>query len=285
MLGARKNKKPERISYLYPEPNLMIDISITGSLCFAKSDPLRRIQKERKTMKTFKCKLASSCLCLFIASKVAAQIFNPSIVGYYTLGISSGDNLIANEFNGSPDNTLDSVLIDGVASGSTFSQWDSVANQLLPASIFDGSVWSINYSFGPDGGGGVLHSPSNTTIIFLGTVVNVDLNTDTYAFVPPARASGTYLLAMAAPFSSGTFQQIVGRAPDAGDSVRTLDAVTQVYSTNTFNGSTWNNGDPSLALGSAAYFDLAPIPEPSIFALLGLCTAIPVIFRRRNSRA
>ncbi len=239
-------------------------------------------------MKTHKCSLAWLTVGLFAASTAPAQVFSPNVVGYINSSISPGDNLIANQLSASPDNTLNNVLTYGVLAGSTFSEWNPAANQLLPASVFDGSTWSINYTFAPNGIGGVLNSPSATTVTTVGNVVNFDFDSAAgYTFVPPAYSPGTYLLALAAPLEDATFQQIVGRAPNAGDSVTTLDGSSQLYSTTTFDGTAWSNGDPSLAVDQAAYFNLAlnPVPEPSTFALFGLGAVGLVALRRRNSQA
>lgn len=232
-------------------------------------------------MRAFKWKIALLVGCMLTSSKAPA---NP--VGYYNLNISPGDNLIANQLSASADNTLDSVLPVGPLTGSTFTEWDPAANQLLPVSTYNGSSWSIDYTFAPNGVGGVLNSPSSQTITIVGVVVNMDSTYEHYEFTPPAYGPGTYLLALAAPLAAGaTFQQIVGRAPDMGESVRTLNAATQLYSTTTFDGSVWNNGTPSLAVGQAAYFNLIAAPEPTTLALAGFGTAALIIFRRRNSQA
>ena len=54
---------------------------------------------------------------------------------------------------------------------------------------------------------------------------------------------------------------IVGRDPLVGETVRQLDPTTQTYSSTTFEGSTWNNGTPSIdgADGEAAFFTLMPL--------------------------
>lgn len=219
------------------------------------------------------------CAALFLAVRTYA------VTGYYSVSISAGDNLIANQVSASPDNTLDNVLYSGVATGSTFTEWDPTSNQLLPVSVYDGSAWSINYTFGPNGTGGVLNSPVATSVTFAGTLVNYDVNTGDYTYVPASLNPGVYLLAFAAPVTMPpeTFQEIAGRAPIAGDAVKTLDPATQTYSTTTFNGSTWNNGAPVLGIGQAAYFQLAEVPEPSTYALMLGCGAAVLTFRRRIS--
>ena len=210
------------------------------------------------------------------------NVYSSNAVGYIDLPIYAGDNLIANQLSDSPDNTLDTILVGaGVLPGSTFSEWNPAANQLMPLSVFNGTSWSFNYSLSPDGTGGVLDSPGNTTVTLLGDVVNVDLPGGGYTFVPPARGPGTYLLGLAAPLPGATFEQVIGNDPMAGDSVETLNAQSQTYATTTFNGTAWDNGAPSLEIGESAYFDL--VPEPSVFALIALGTGI--LTTGRSTRA
>ncbi len=239
-------------------------------------------------MKTFRWDLALLTVCLFAASTAPAQIYSLNVVGYINLNISPGDNLIANQLSASPDNTLDSVLTYGVVPGSSFSEWNPVSNQFFPASIYNGSIWSINYTFGPNGMGAVLNSPSATTVTTVGDVVNFNVMLTTipgYTFVPPDYGPGTYLLALAAPLGGASFEDVVGRLPNVGDSVTTLDGPTQGYSMTVFNGTNWSNGDPSLAVDQSAYFNLVPVPEPSTLALAGLGAATLIFFRRRSSWA
>ena len=215
-------------------------------------------------------------------------VYSLNAVGYINIPIYAGDNLIANQLSDVPDNTLDTIFAgSGVLSGSTFTEWNPATDQLLPSSVFNGASWSINYSLSPNGVGGVLDSPANATVTLVGDVVNVDINppnSSTYTFVPPARVPGTYLLTMAAPFAGGTFEQIAGRAPIAGDAVETLDAETQTYSTTTFDGTAWSNGAPSLDVDESAYFTLA-VPEPSIFALASLGAGILLICQIRRGHS
>ncbi len=240
-------------------------------------------------MKLSKRNIALLSAYAFAAATVSAQssVYSTNIVGYYNLDISHGDNLIANQLGSSPDNTLDSVLTAGVVAGSTFSEWDPASNQLLPASSYNGATWSINYTLGPDGTGGVLNSPSTAVVTLVGNVFNAILPVNgppIYTFDPPNRGPGSYLLSLATPVQEdSTFLNIVGRAPHAGDSVVTLDGPTQIYSTNRFNGSAWSDGDPLLAVGQAAYFNLAPVPEPSALVLSGFSVTAFWIFRRRKT--
>jgi len=221
---------------------------------------------------------------VFTAVCYSASAQSP-VVGYYNLAIFPGDNLIANQLTTATSDTLNNVLTHGVSDGSTFTEYDSAANQFLSLSYYNAptSSWTIDYPFAPNGVGGVLDSPDNATVTLVGGVVNYNFNNSQYTFVPPAYGPGTYLLSLAAPLTMGTFSQITGREPEAGDSFATLDGATQTLMTATFDGATWEIGglpvaDPTLTVGHAAYITLAT-PEPSSYALMGLGAAALLVSR------
>jgi hypothetical protein len=235
-------------------------------------------------------KLSSAALVVWVlALSSALSQTSINIVGYYNRVLYPGDNLLANQLVAS-DNSLNGVLATGVPEGSTFTKWDPLANAFLPYSIFDGGTWSINYSFNPiDGLGGVLNAPSRFTNTFIGEVYqghdaahHVDGPLFGYWDGTP-RGGGLLLLADQDPITAG-FDRVVGRAPQDGEWVRTLNELSQVYSVTTFHqGSGWDNGEPALAVGQAAYFHL--VPEPSTAALAALGAIVMVVRRRGSSRA
>ncbi|PWU18243.1 MAG: hypothetical protein C5B50_09600 [Verrucomicrobia bacterium] len=231
---------------------------------------------------------------LLLTSVLPAAAQGPSlnVVGYYNLPIFAGDNLIANQLD-NHTNTLDSLFNPNtgtVPNGATFRQWDAVQNTYSPVSTYSASsgLWSIDYTL-PLLGGGLLHAPSMFTNTFVGDVDQTYFEVDGAGFLYtnyPHYASGYYLLSCPIPFSGASFTNVVGRAPQNGEWVKILDPSTQTYRTTTFDGSsgTWNNGDPSLGIGQAAFFDLGPVavPEPSAFVLLGLSASSYLIRRRRK---
>lgn len=81
------------------------------------------------------------------------------------------------------------------------------------------------------------------------------------------------------------FYAVVGRNPNNGESVTTLDGESQLYSTTTFLNDTWDNGSPSLSVGQSAFFNLvnniAPVPEPSAMALIGSSASLLLVSRRK----
>jgi PEP-CTERM motif len=238
-------------------------------------------------VKTLKGSLVLSTVLSGMAMSAFAQA---PVVGLYSIQILAGNNLIADQVTtgSSAPNTLDNVLTANVPNGATFAEFDTATGQLNPLSTFNATqgTWSIDYTFGPNGLGGELNSPSGFTATFGGNIINTD-GDGNYTFIPPTGNPGTYLLSMAAPLGNdtpqgvpggpfGTFQQVVGRAPVAGESVQTLSGIT------TFNGTTWDNGVPSLAIGQAAFYNLT-VPEPTSYALLGM--GVGALFFARRFRA
>ena len=245
-------------------------------------------------MEASKLRFTGVILVLGMASAALAQtdVYSINVIGYYNRSLSPGDNLIANQLGygagGQYDNTLNNVLIYGVADGSTFTEWDSVGNRFLPFSTFSAALtnWSINYTLDL-GQGGVLRSPVAATATFVGEVDGNIFVVDaaTYNW-NPGYGTGYYLLSAPVPFSDATFAQVVGRNPMDGEWVRILDEATQTYTVTTYHdGLGWDNGDPTLAVGQAAWFDLGPvdIPEPSAGLLLGAALTLTLLGNRRRS--
>jgi hypothetical protein len=221
------------------------------------------------------------CLAFFLGASVSANcqnVYSQDIVGYITQPLYAGDNLIANQLSDS-NNTLNAIFQPGVPEGATFTEWDPASQQYLPASVYNiNTGWSINYEL-DYGQGGLFHSPLTFTNTFVGTVwpgFNPDVT-----FVPPlVTGTGSLLLSCFVPFSSVTFYDVVGRDPQNGESVTVLNAVSQIYTTTTFQNGVWNNGVPTLDVGQAAFFNLEPVPEPSVYNLIGASLLFAITARK-----
>jgi hypothetical protein len=227
----------------------------------------------------------ATLVALWCARPVAllAQGYSLDVVGYYNIELSRGDNLIANQLDDGVGNHLADIFPQEVPTGSTFTEWNSTTDSLMPISTYNGSTWSINYALAQDGTGGVFNSPIAATLTVVGTVENFNVETGEYTFAPPARGIGTYLLCTAAALGEVTFQEIVGRDPVASDFVKIWDASTQTYTTTTYNGVSWDNGVPTLNVGQSAYFGLAAsTPEPSSLVLIALGAGCWLYHRRRR---
>ena len=175
---------------------------------------------------------------------------------------------------------MNTIFNLNIPQGTNFTKWDAALAQYLPSSTYDiNRGWSINYNLGY-GEGGLLQSPSQFTNTLVGSIWS-GFN-DSAAFVPPVVSnSGLLLLSCYIPIPSATFYNVVGREPQNGESVSTLDAISQIVITTTFQNGVWDNGDPSLGIGQSAFFNLETAPEPPTLALLGLGLFLLHSLRRR----
>ena len=226
------------------------------------------------------------------ATPAPAQVYSSNIVGFANIPIFSGLNWLGNPFD-SPPNQL-SALIPTAPEGATVSLWDSTLNLFTSTVTYSmGFGWSSDLTLNP-GTGFQLDSPSSFTNTYAGTALDFDGSGWGGGVMPSpfSGSSGYYLLSSKAPialtgnvFNTGVgpfsvFQAIIGRNPLAGESVTTLDAATQTYFTTTWNGSAWDNGAPSLAVGQSAMFNIGPVPEPSTLGLLALALGVLWLVRR-----
>ncbi len=232
-----------------------------------------------------------ACLLILAGSSMLnaqSNVYSHNIVGYINRAILPGNNLIANQLDANPNNSINTILL-GVADGATFTKWDAAANLFLPLSTFSASsqTWSINYTLNL-GEGALVHAPYLTTNTFVGGVVpytNIvsDLGGGVWA---PNYADGLHLIACPMPVGgpvSLMFERVVGRAAESGEWVQVLDENTQTYITATFDGLEWDN-DLQLTVARAAWFNLGPVnvPEPASMALVGLAAGALVAARHRR---
>jgi hypothetical protein len=250
----------------------------------SKKDKRTKAQKKGYLMKQ-QLKL-KSLLSVFAIALFAFEHDAGAIVGYVNVPIYTGDNLIANQLDAGANtlNDLFPISNTSIPDGTTFKEWDPIANMYTPTSTYNSvSGWDINYNFNTfaSGAGGVLNSPSAWTWTFVGNVIQYsNLLGGNGPVWNPNYASGKYMIASPIPLGAPMdtmFTNVVARPPLIGESVQILNAATQTSTTTTFNGTTWNNGDPSLAPGQAAWFNL--VPEPSSVALIGFGVVMVALLR------
>lgn len=232
--------------------------------------------------------LAATVIAGAMASAANGQqtIYSQNLVGYINFNIYTGTNFIANQLDNGQGNTLDSLIPQSGASemvpeGTEFTEWNATTQQFMPISTYDTvNGWSINYvlTFGE---GGLLISPAPFTMSTVGDVLvgtpGIDLVAGT--FTPPLITdSGLMLLSCIDPIKNATFYDVVGRNPQNGEWVTTLDPQTQAYTTTTFDDGAWNNGTPELNADESAFFYLEPVPEPSIVCL-GVTGLLAMVWR------
>ena len=224
------------------------------------------------------------CSTTFFCFDSVAQVYSPNIVGYVNQVWPADGYLLINNPLGSPNNTV-SGLFDSVSNGTTVELWDAGANAYTAASLKGPGGWTINYDLFP-GTGARLYSPVNYTNTYVGEVLDGDGVTAVEPIDPPSPfdgPDGIYLLGTIAPVAilgEDVFLWTLGRGPNAGESITTLNPLTQMYSTTTYLGvGLWDNGTPSLSVAESAFFT---IPEPTTFTLLGLGSLALVMVRRRS---
>jgi hypothetical protein len=232
------------------------------------------------------------CLAFAVLGSMAGTA-HANIVGYVNLTFQPGANWFANpllntDIGGDDLDSLSSIM-PTAPDGTTISLWNPAANQFATTSTFNNGAWSDNLVLDP-GTGALLNAPSQFINTFTGTVENFDgtiANTDNSFGTAPlfSGPDGFYFLACktsVALSGNEVLQDIIGRGPQNGEQVTTLNALTQTYTTTTFLNGAWNNGDPTLAVGSAAMINLGPAPEPSSVALILAGVASVIAVRRRQ---
>ncbi len=217
-----------------------------------------------------------------------AQVYNPNIVGYINQPIYAGNNFLANQLDNGTGNTLSNLFQAGIPQGATFTKWSSSQLQFLPFSTYDQSTgWSINYDL-TYGQGGLLHTPSTFTNTFVGSVWPGFNGQIPFNNPPLVSGNGVFLLSCYIPIANATFFDVVGRAPNNGDYVKTFNALTQLETITTYNGNTdtWNHGVPLLAVGQSAFFGLGVglAPEPASTALVGVGILVLAGLRRQRRK-
>jgi hypothetical protein len=230
-------------------------------------------------------------LCLAFALFISViRPAHANIVGYVNLTFQPGANWFANPLlnNGGGGDSL-SAIMPTAPDGTTVSLWDPTANQFSTTSTFDDGAWSDNLVLDP-GTGALLNAPSQFVNIFVGTVENFDgtiaISDSSFGTAPLfSGPNGVYFFASKTPVvlsGDQVFQDIFGRGPLDGEQFTTLNALTQTYTTTTFNNGIWDNGDPTLAVGQPAMFNIGPAPEPSSLTLLLAGVASVIALRRRQ---
>jgi hypothetical protein len=246
--------------------------------------------------------LASANLLLLCNSSGQVSL---NIVGYVNKQYPEGWSLIANPLdNTSPSgNTLNVLFGNTMPDGAQISKWTGSSYNTF---TYDTVGWldaSFNYVGASvtlvPGVGAVLHTPTlPPNLTWVGDVIH-----DTgpppndiirHPATPPA-SPGVYLLASTFPVVS-SFADVVGRAPNNGEAVLTINSLGSPTVVQFDSGGWVDSGfnpvpDPTVGVAESAFFALGGadfanwhlpgiVPEPGTFTLLALGSVI--LFRRRE---
>ena len=217
-----------------------------------------------------------SRICIVALALLATSA--PAQVGYVNVAFKPGDNLFVNPLT-TGNNLLSQILIP--PDGTTISLWNPASLSFDVTSTYSASAWAWSMDLHlPPGTGARLTTSTAWTGTFVGEVLAHDGDpalSEPWPFAPPAPFSGPngiYLLEDKCPMVStgnDVHLYVLGRTPNLGEQFTRLDRTTQTYITSTYGAGGWDIL-PSLGVAEAAFFNIGPIPEPSMGALL----AIPV---------
>lgn len=231
-------------------------------------------------------KLRSVLIGMLVLAATACTAFP---VAYYNVVCKPGDNLLAGQLYPSGTDPLDGIswatlvqYSDPAPVGTTVSTWDPSIQTYSQVSVFTDSGWSSDFTFHL-GEGIRLNAPSQFTLTFVGNVYLNITGPDNPLFVPPvfSEDNGIHFLACKFPMrldptqDNSVWTWVIGRAPNLGEQFTWLDAAAQQYHTTTYTAGGWDNGEPSLAVGQSAFFNIGPVPEPGTVTLLAVgCAAM-----------
>jgi hypothetical protein len=207
----------------------------------------------------------------FVALLLSATLCNANVVGYVNLNFPVGDTLFGNMFDDGSGNLL-SQVIPSPPDQTAIYIWTPSTQSFSQAAVFSTatSTWSANPEMTP-GKGFKLHTSTAFMNTFVGSVLAPDgspWNGQNPVPLPAVNtSSGVFLLACRTPFNLpyiglglSVFPAIIGRDAVYGDQFSWMDSAQQIHITRCIAGKVdegweeWDNGEPALPLGQAAFF-------------------------------
>jgi hypothetical protein len=215
-------------------------------------------------MRTKTLLVAAAALAATVISS-QAQVYS-GIVGYATINLTNGYNLIANQLDYDGTGTNNSVVTffsTNLVAGSTVLAWNTGSGGFDTASWINskgvlkwtGNTNSINAALG-EGHGVFVQSPSAITLTEVGNVIT---GTNTIALTP-----GLNIASAVSPIG-GAIQTNLNYVPVVGDTILPFDPSAQGYSTtytyiNSKGTLKWSPSQPNLQVGQAVFIQTASTP-------------------------
>jgi hypothetical protein len=211
-------------------------------------------------MRTKTLLIAAAALAATVISS-QAQVYS-GIVGYATLSLTNGENLVANplDYDGTgTNNTLQTLLSTNMPNGTkvyTFvnGAWLSVSYSAGSAKWLGAATNQVNAALNP--GYGVFINipttlpPTNVVLTEVGQVLQG-------TYTNPVTA-GVQILSCITPLT-GTIDTNLMYAPSKGDKVYTWNQSAQNYNGTapSYNGTKWLGGDPTLVVAQPVILSAA----------------------------
>jgi hypothetical protein len=193
-------------------------------------------------MRTKTLLLAAVLSAAGVASSMA-QVYSVNVVGYTTATLNAGFSMISNPLSNG-DNTLNSVLTNGVAFGDTIYFFNPATGGFV-SSRFLGSAWTPNHDFSP-GVGAFYSAGAARTVTFVGAF-NVGAQTGV------ALNAGFQIVGSQLPVSGALNSAAVGFPAASGDTVYIYNGTG--YTSSRFLGTAWVPSAPTVNVGQSFWLN------------------------------
>jgi hypothetical protein len=200
----------------------------------------------------------TAALGIFGAATSMAQVYSQNAVGFYTLNLTTGFNLIANQLDNG-DNNINTIIPASapLPDGSALLTWDAAGQTFNPSDSFFAGLGWFDAGLNPAtteltaGMGAFLQVGSDASIVLVGDVPQGTLTQDL--------VNGFQIISQLTPQSIGL--DATGLPAGDGDSILFWDAAAQGYeeALTYFAGFGWvdsglNVVDPTPAIGEAVFY-------------------------------
>ena len=227
---------------------------------------------ERGNSTLMACSLTPRIIVAFVLAALVLlshfqSVLGQGVIGYISSVYYPGTNLIANPVDNGTNNLADLFLQP--PDGTAVSFWDPATQTFDSTAVFTAGLgWSKDLILKP-GEGALLYTAEQFTNTFEGQVLEPDGSpvddSQPLHFPVPERPTGTYLLSCKAPVNLSSpdlavFLFILGRGPQEGELFTWFDVPSQSYQSTTFKSGIWDNGAPTLPVGTSAFFRIYASP-------------------------
>lgn len=173
--------------------------------------------------------------------QAADAVYSVNVVGYASVDVPEGFSMIANPLDAG-DNSLANVM-PSPPQFTTVYKFDTIQGAFSGISFFNNGSWSNGALTLAPGEGGFIAANEAFTVTFSGEVLQGELSNPLSA--------GFSIISSQVP-QAGSLSSL-GYTPAQFDTVYKYDNAISNYTITFYNNGSWNNGEPSLAIGEAFF--------------------------------